>query len=75
MVFVFCAGDLAGGCIYAQLLILTIIRLVLCWSSGPICENVMSEDLEIKLAFSGGAEGSVSVSFIQNGSRAHTDGR
>ena len=74
--FAFCASDLAGGCVYAQLLILTGMRLVLCWSSGPICENVMSEGLEIKLAFPGGAEVSVPVSFIQNGngaaSTAHT---
>ena len=57
-------------------MILTGIRLVLRWSSGPICEDVMSEGLEIKLAFPGGAEESVSVSFIQNGngtaSTAHT---
>ena len=43
------------------------MRLVLCWSSGPICEDVMLEGLEIKLAFPGGAEESVPVSFIQNG--------
>ena len=52
------------------------MRLVLCWSIGAICEDVMSEGLEIKLAFPGGAEESVPVSFVQNGndtaSTAHT---
>ena len=76
MMFAFCAGDLAGGCVYVHLLILTGMRLVLCWSSGPIYEDVMSEGLDIKLAFPGGAEESVPVSFIQNGngaaSTAHT---
>ena len=67
MAFAFCAGDLAGGCVYAQFLISTGIRLVLCWSSGPICEDVLSESLANKLAFPGGAEKSVPVSFIQNG--------
>ena len=76
MAFAFCAGDLAGGCVYGQLLILTGMKLALCWSSGPICEDVMSEGFEIKLAFPGGAEESVPMSFIQNGngtaSTAHT---
>ena len=76
MAFAFCARDLSGGCVYAQLLILTGMRLVLCWSSGPICEDAVSEGLEIKLAFPGGAEESVPASFIQNGkgtaSAAHT---
>ena len=31
-----------------QLLMLTGVGLVLGWSSGPICEDVMSEGLEIK---------------------------
>ena len=43
------------------------MRLVLCESNGPICENVTSEGVEIKIAFSCGAEESVPVSFIQNG--------
>ena len=64
MAFVFCVGGLSGSCVYAQLLILTGIRLVLGWSSGPICEDVMSEGLEIKLAFPGGAEESAPVSFV-----------
>ena len=41
-----------------------------------MCEDVMSEGLEIKLTFPGRAEESVPVSFIQNGngtaSTAHT---
>ena len=67
MAFSFGAGDLSGGCVYAQLLILTSVRLVLGWSSGPICEDVMSEGLAVRLSFLGGAEESVPVSFIQNG--------
>ena len=67
MAFSFCSGDLSGGCVYAQLLILTGVRLVLGWSSGPICEDVMSEGLEIKRSLPDGAEESVPVSFIQNG--------
>ena len=56
------------------------MRLVLCWSSGPICKGVTSEGLEIKLAFPCGAEESVQVSFIQNSygitsTTAHTGGR
>ena len=43
------------------------MRLVFCWSGGPICEDVMSEGLEIKLALPGGAEEPVPASFIQNG--------
>ena len=76
MAFPFCAGDLSGGFVNAQLLILTGVRLVLCWSSGPICEDAMSEGLEVKFTFPGGAEESVPVSFIQNSngaaSTAHT---
>ena len=76
MAFALCAGDLAGGCVNAQLLILTGMRLVLCWSSGPICEDVMSEGLRIKLALLSGAEESFPASFVQNGngtaSTAHT---
>ena len=52
------------------------MNLVLVWSSGPICEDVMSEGLEIKFKFPGGAEESVPVSFIHNdngaASTAHT---
>ena len=62
--FPFCAGDLAGGCVNAQLLILTGVRLVLCWSSGPICEDAISESLEVKFTFTCGAKESVPVSFI-----------
>ena len=51
MVFPLCAGDLSGGCVSAQLLILTSVRLVLCWSSGPICEDAVSESLEVKFTF------------------------
>ena len=58
MAFSFCADDLPGGCVHAQLLILTGVRLVLGWSSGPICEDVMSEGLEIK-AFVPGCGGGV----------------
>ena len=69
-------GDLSGGCVCAQLLILTGVRLVLGWSSGPICEDVMPEALEVKLSFPGGAKESVPVGFIQNSngtaSTAHT---
>ena len=76
MAFPFCAGDLSGGCVNAQLLILTGVRLVLCWSSGPVCEEAVSESLEVKFTFSCGAEGSIPVSIIQNGngaaSTAHT---
>ena len=43
------------------------MRLVLCWSSGPICEDMTSGGLEIKLAFPGGAEETVPASSIQNG--------
>ena len=68
--FPFCAGDLSGDCVNAQLLILTGVRLVLCWSSGPICEDEMSEGLAVKFTFPGGAEESVPVSFIQNGDGA-----
>ena len=74
--FSFCAVDLSGGYVYAQLLILIGVRLVLGWSSGPICERVMSEGLEVNISFPGGAEESVPVSLIQNGndtaSTAHT---
>ena len=73
MAFPFCAGDLSGGCVNTQLLILTGVRLVLGWPSGPICEDVMSEGLKVKFTFPSGAEGSV---FIQDGngtaSTAHT---
>ena len=76
MAFPFCAGDLSGGCVNAYLLILTGVRLVLGWSSGPICEDGMSEGLKAKFTFPGGAEESISVRFIQNGngtvSAAHT---
>ena len=67
MAFPFCAGDLSNGCVNAQLLILTGVRLVLGWSSGPICEDVMSEGLKVKFSFPSGAEQSVPVRFIQNG--------
>ena len=50
-----------------QLLILTGVRLVLGWSSGPIFEDVMSEDLEVEFTSPGGAEVPVPVRFIQNG--------
>ena len=76
MAFLFCAGDPSGGCVNAQLLILTGVRLVLCWSSCPICEDAVSEGLEVKFTFPGGAEESGPVSFMQNGngavSTAHT---
>ena len=46
------------------------------WSSGPICDDMMSEGLEVKFTFPAGAEESVPMSFIQNGngtaSTAHT---
>ena len=49
---------------------------MLCWSSGPICKDVILEGLEVKLSFPGGSEESVPVSSIQNGngtaSTAHT---
>ena len=64
MAFAFCAGALACGCVNAQLLILSSIKLVLCWSSGPICEDMTAEGLEIKLAFPDGAEEAVSASFL-----------
>ena len=71
MAFLFCAGDLSGGCVNAQLLILTGVRLVLCWFSEAV-----SESLEVKFTFPCGAEESVPVSFMQNGngaaSTAHT---
>ena len=57
-------GDLAGGYVNAQLLILKGGRLVLCWSSGPICEDAISESLEVKFTFPCGAKESVPVSFI-----------
>ena len=72
----FCAGNLSGSCVNAQLLILTGVRPMLGGFSCPICEDVMSEGLEVKSTFPGGTEGSVPVSFIQNGndtaSAAHT---
>ena len=40
---------------------------MLCWSSGPIYEDMTVEGLEIKLAFPGEAEEAVPVSFVQNG--------
>ena len=70
MAFPFCAGDVAGDCVNAHLLILTGVRLVLCWSSGPICEDAISESLEAKFTFPCGAKESVPVSFIQNGNGA-----
>ena len=53
-----------------RLLILTGVRLVLCWSTGPICEDAVSESLEVKFTFPCRAEESVPVSFIQNGNGA-----
>ena len=67
MALALCAGDLACGCVNTQLLILSSMRLVLCWSSGPVWEDVAAEGLEIKLAFPGGTEEAVPVSFVQNG--------
>ena len=74
--FSFCAGDFAGGCVNAQLLVLAGVRLVLRWSSGPVGEYVTSESLEVTFTFPCGSKESVPVSFIQNGdgaaSTAHT---
>ena len=56
MAFSFGAGDLSGGCVSAQLLILTGVRLVLGWSSGPVCEDVMSEGLETSSTIGGGGD-------------------
>ena len=75
MAFPFCAGDLSGRCVNAQLLILTSVRLVLCWSSGPVCEDTGSESLEVKFTFPCGAEESVPVSFMQNGNGAASTAR
>ena len=76
MAFPFCTGDLSGVRVNAQLLILTGVRLVLCWSNGPVCEDAVSESLEVKFTFPCGEEDSVPASFIQNGngaaSTAHT---
>ena len=64
MAFAFFAGDFACGGVDAQLLILSSMRLILGWFSGPIREDVMAECLEIKLPFPGGAEEAVPVCFI-----------
>ena len=65
-----------GGFVNAQLLVLAGVRLVLFWSSGPVCKDVTSKSLEVKFTFPCGAKESVPVSFIQNGngaaSTAHT---
>ena len=49
---------------------------MLFWSSGPVCEDVTSESLEVKFTFPCGSNESVPVNFIQNGngaaSTAHT---
>ena len=42
-------------------MILTCMRLILCWSSGPVWKDVAAEGLEIKLAFPCGAEAAVPV--------------
>ena len=37
---------------------------MLCWSSGPIQEDVVAEALEIKFPFPGGAEEAIPVCFL-----------
>ena len=49
---------------------------MLCWSSGPMREDMVAEGLEIKLPFPGGAEKAIPVCSVENGYRitsaAHT---
>ena len=42
------------------------MRLILCWSSGPVLEDVAAEGLDIKLAFPCDAEATVPVCLVQN---------
>ena len=64
MAFAFGAGDLARGCVNAQLLILPGIGLVVFRTIRPIGNNEVSEGLEIQFPFPGGAEDAIPVRLI-----------
>ena len=50
--FAFGAGDLAGGCISAQLLVLPCVGLAVVRAGCPIGEDFGAEGLEIQFALS-----------------------
>ena len=64
MAFTFGAGDLAGGCVNTQLLILPSVGLVMVWTIRPIGKNEVSKCLEIQFSFPGGTEDAVPVWLI-----------
>ena len=66
MAFAFGAGDLARGCVNAQLLILPSVGLEVVWTIRPIGKNEVSESLEIHFTFPCGTEDAVPVCLIQD---------
>ena len=62
--FAFFAGDLARGCINAQLLVLPFVGLAMVRFGCPIGKNCGAEGLEVQFAFPCGAKDAFPVGFI-----------
>ena len=74
MAFAVGAGDLARGCVNAQLLVLPSVGLEVVWTIRPIGKNDVSEGWEIHFSFSCGTEDAVPVCLIydSNGTASAT---